>query len=118
MGVELSIRRGACADAYQVNPPHKNPHSSGDSHRLRQAFNAVDSAIESAFGHAPLYLREGGSIPVIADFKKEAGLDAIMVGLFTPNDNLHAPDESFDLALMQRGITAFQSIFKQIAQLG
>ena len=69
-------------------------------------FAAVDSAIEAAFGKAPLYLREGGGIPVIADFKKEAGLDAIMVGLFTPKDNLHAPDESFDLELMQRSITA------------
>ena len=115
-GVELSIRRGACADAYQVNPPHKSPHSSAASRRLRSAFAAVDSAIEAAFGKAPLYLREGGSIPVIADFKKVAGLDAIMVGLFTPKDNLHAPDESFDLELMQRGITAFASIFKQIAQ--
>ena len=114
--VKLSIRRGAYADAYQVSPPHKSPHDSAASPRLRKAFAAVDAAIESAFGKAPLYLREGGSIPVIADFKKQAGLDAIMVGLFTPKDNLHAPDESFDLALMQRGITAFASIFQQIAQ--
>jgi acetylornithine deacetylase/succinyl-diaminopimelate desuccinylase-like protein len=114
--VKLSIRRGACADAYQVSPPHKSPHDSAASPRLRKAFAAVDAAIEAAFGKAPLYLREGGSIPVIADFKKQAGLDAIMVGLFTPKDNLHAPDESFDLALMQRGITAFASIFQQIAQ--
>lgn len=117
-GVRLSIRRGACAAAYQINPPHKNNEGTAQSNRLRTAFEAVDTAIEASFGRPPLYLREGGSIPVIADFKKQAGLDAIMVGLFTPNDNLHAPNESFDLALMQRGITAFVSIFKQIAENG
>ena len=49
---------------------HKSPHGSAASRRLRSAFAAVDSAIEAAFGKAPLYLREGGSIPVIADFKR------------------------------------------------
>jgi acetylornithine deacetylase/succinyl-diaminopimelate desuccinylase-like protein len=38
-----------------------------------------------------------------------------MVGLFTPVDNLHAPDESFDLGLMERAIATFEDIFKSIA---
>jgi acetylornithine deacetylase/succinyl-diaminopimelate desuccinylase-like protein len=38
-----------------------------------------------------------------------------MVGLFTPVDNLHAPDESFDLQLMQKAIAAFEQIFVAIA---
>jgi acetylornithine deacetylase/succinyl-diaminopimelate desuccinylase-like protein len=60
-------------------------------------------------------LREGGSIPVIADFNKRAGLDALMIGLFTPIDNLHAPDEGFDLQLMENAIAAFEQIFCDIA---
>jgi acetylornithine deacetylase/succinyl-diaminopimelate desuccinylase-like protein len=52
---------------------------------------------------------------VIADFKARAGLDAVMIGLFTPMDNLHAPDESFDLALMDRAVAAFEEIFKSLA---
>ena len=44
--------------------------------------------------------REGGSIPIIRDLKEVAGLDALMLGLFTNEDNLHAPDESFHLGIM------------------
>ena len=56
-----------------------------------------------------------GSIPVIADFKNRAGLDSLMIGLFTPVDNLHAPDESFDLSIMKNAIDAFEQIIKDIA---
>ena len=52
---------------------------------------------------------------MIADFKKLAGLDALMIGLFTPVDNLHAPDESFSLALMDNAIGAFEQIIENIA---
>lgn len=38
-----------------------------------------------------------------------------MIGLFTPVDNLHAPDESIDLGLMERAVTAFEDIFKSLA---
>jgi acetylornithine deacetylase/succinyl-diaminopimelate desuccinylase-like protein len=52
---------------------------------------------------------------VIADFKKRAGLDALMIGLFTPIDNLHAPDEGFSLSLMKNAISAFEQILNNIA---
>jgi acetylornithine deacetylase/succinyl-diaminopimelate desuccinylase-like protein len=52
---------------------------------------------------------------VIADFKKRAGLDALMIGLFTPVDNLHAPDEGFSLQLMENAISAFEEIIQKIA---
>lgn len=114
-GVNLTIRRGGIAEAYLVVPPERpnTPDDQPDS--LARAFKSADRSIESAFGNAPIYLREGGSIPVIADFNKRAGLDALMIGLFTPVDNLHAPDESFDLGLMDRAITTFEQIFKDIA---
>ena len=38
-----------------------------------------------------------------------------MIGLFTPEDNLHAPDESFDLGLLSRAVTAFEQILSGIA---
>lgn len=114
-GVRLSIRRGGIAEAYLVVPPERPNTPADQPASLARAFKAADASIESAFGNAPIYLREGGSIPVIADFKKRAGLDALMIGLFTPVDNLHAPDESFDLGLMERAIGAFEQIFKEIA---
>ena len=52
---------------------------------------------------------------MISDFKKRAGLDALMIGLFTPIDNLHAPDESFSLPLMENAISAFEEIIQEIA---
>ena len=83
---------------------------------MARAFRAVDSAIADQFGKSPIYLREGGSIPVIADFKKHAGLDALMIGLFTPLDNLHAPDESFSIELMNNAVIVFERLIKTIAQ--
>ena len=60
-------------------------------------------------------MREGGSIPIIGDLKEIAGLDSLLIGLFTPADNLHAPDESFHLGIMEKATTAFESIFEDLA---
>ena len=114
-GVRLSVRRGGIAEAYLVVPPERPNTPIEQPESLSCAFKSADSSIQRFFGNPPIYLREGGSIPVIADFKKRAGLDALMIGLFTPVDNLHAPDESFDLKLMARAIDAFEQIFKDIA---
>ena len=48
---------------------------------------------------------------MIADFKNRAGFEAIMVGLFTPEDNSYAPNESFDIELMNKAIMTFAEIF-------
>ena len=109
-GVTLEVRRGCFANAYSIIPPNKSE-SVDCTDFLRNAFSVTDSAIKKLFGKSPLYLREGGSIPVIADFKNRAGLEAIMVGLFTPEDNLHAPNESFDIDLMNKATLTFAQIF-------
>ncbi len=114
-GVTLKVRRGPVAEAYLAVPPERPNTPVNQPEALARAFKSADRAIEQCFGNAPIYLREGGSIPVIADFNKRAGLDALMIGLFTPIDNLHAPDEGFDLKLMENAITAFEQIFCDIA---
>ncbi|MGB0258011.1 MAG: M20/M25/M40 family metallo-hydrolase [Coraliomargarita sp.] len=116
-GVTVEIRRGPVAPAYLVVPPSRPNTPADQPASLARAFESVDASIAQNFGKAPIYLREGGSIPVIADFKKRAGLDALMVGLFTPVDNLHAPDESFDLKLMENAIATFEQFFKDLAQV-
>jgi len=116
-GVTVDVRQGPVAPAYLVVPPERPNTPADQPAPLARAFKSADAAIEQSFGKAPIYLREGGSIPVIADFKKRAGLDAVMVGLFTPLDNLHAPDESFDIGLMENAISAFEQIFKDIADV-
>lgn len=112
-GVRLEFLDGGLAHPYEVMPPLCA--GIDDTSVLGRTFQAAHDGISACFGKAPLYLREGGSIPVIADFKKASGLDSVMVGLFTPRDNLHAPDESFDLAWMEKAIQTFERVFKQIA---
>jgi acetylornithine deacetylase/succinyl-diaminopimelate desuccinylase-like protein len=100
---------------YVVVPPDRSNTPSGQSPVLARAFRSADAAIAEAFGKPPLYLREGGSVPIIADIRRELGLDSVMVGLFLPQDNLHAPNESFDLGVMEHGIRASARILEGIA---
>lgn len=113
--LELNIRRGGIGEPYMVVPPGRPDAPADQPEALVRAFKSVDGAIAKAFGKPPIYLREGGSIPVIADFKNRAGLDSLMVGLFTPLANLHAPNESFDLSIMEHAIDAFEVVIKEIA---
>lgn len=113
--LELKIRRGHGGEPYMVVPSNRPGAPADQPDSLVRAFKSAESSIANAFGKAPIYLREGGSIPVIADFKNRAGLDSLMIGLFTPLDNLHAPDESFDLSIMENAASAFEQILKDIA---
>ena len=70
------------------------------------AMRAAATALEWAFGARPAFLREGGSIPVVATFKHVLGIDTVMMGLGLSDDNLHAPNEKFHLPNFYRGIEA------------
>ena len=102
--------------AYVVVPPGRSNTPEGQSPALARAFRATDSAVREVFGNAPLYLREGGSVPIIADIKRVLGLDSVMLGLFLPEDNLHAPNESFHLGVMEKGILVAERIYEKIAR--
>ena len=103
---------------YVVVPPDRSNTPAGQSPVLASAFRAADTAIADVFGKHALYLREGGSVPIIADIKRVLGLDSVMMGLFLPEDNLHAPDESFHLGVMRKGIEASERILEGIAAAG
>ena len=113
VSAQVEIKGGG--NPYVVIPPNK-PGSKGDeSNLMKKAFPAVENCVKSSFGSSPLYLREGGSIPIIRDLKEVAGLDALMLGLFTNEDNLHAPDESFHLGIFEKAIKTFSEIFEELA---
>jgi acetylornithine deacetylase/succinyl-diaminopimelate desuccinylase-like protein len=76
---------------------------------------AADKAIAEIWGRPPIYLREGGSVPIIADIKRVTGLDSVMFGLFLPEDNLHAPNESFNLDVMKKGIATTERMLGALA---
>ncbi len=115
-GVRISVQTHGSGDPYSIVPPGRPNTPADQSPAIQRGFAALERAIESTFGKRPLYLREGGSVPIIADLKNIVGLDTIMVGLFTPEDNLHAPDESFHLDILRNGIDAFAQIFTDLAR--
>jgi len=111
--VEVEVKGGG--DPYVVIPPGKPGSSGEESDLTKKAFPLVEECVRKSFGSNPLFLREGGSIPIIRDLKEVAGLDALMLGLFTNEDNLHAPDESFHLGIMNDAIDAFEEFFEKLA---
>jgi acetylornithine deacetylase/succinyl-diaminopimelate desuccinylase-like protein len=58
---------------------------------------AAVAALEKGFGKKPLYQREGGSIPIVVDFKKLLGIDSVLLGFGLPDENAHAPNEFINL---------------------
>ena len=54
-------------------------------------------ALEKGFGKKPLYQREGGSIPIVVQFKNILGLDTVLLGFGLPDENAHAPNEFINL---------------------
>jgi len=79
------------------------------------ATKAAARAIERAFGRAPVYTREGGSIPVCASFESILGLPVVLAGFTNPDDNAHAPNESLVLDNYERGIRAISHLWDELA---
>jgi acetylornithine deacetylase/succinyl-diaminopimelate desuccinylase-like protein len=88
--VRMEIEAGHGAEAYFVSPA---------SIQARAALRAL----RQAFGHEPVVIREGGSIPIVNDFKKVLGADTLLLGLGLPGDNAHSPNEKFSLDCFENG---------------
>ena len=114
-GVTLKITDGHTGLPYVVVPPGRSNTPKNQSPVLARAFRATDLAVTEIWGKPPLYLREGGSVPIIGEIKRVLGLDSVMLGLFLPEDNLHAPNESFNLDVMLKGIATSRRILSAIA---
>ncbi len=109
-GVRLEFVDQHKGDPYVVVPPGRPNTPADQSPVLARAFRATDQAVKSVWGRPPLYLREGGSVPIISQIKHVTGLDSVMLGLFLPEDNLHAPNESFNLDVMRKGVETAKRI--------
>ena len=70
------------------------------------AMQAAAAALEGVFGQTPHFTREGGSIPVVADFKRLLGLDTVLMGFGLDSDSIHSPNERFGLDRFHQGIEA------------
>jgi acetylornithine deacetylase/succinyl-diaminopimelate desuccinylase-like protein len=78
--------------------------------------HAAVRAIEAGFGKPPVFMREGGSIPVVGLFKTQLGVDTLLVGWGQDDDNLHGPNEKFSLADFHRGIKASAHLLAEMAK--
>ena len=114
-GIKAKVECGHAGVPYLVVPPDRPNTPAGQPERLAQAFRAADRAVEEVFGKPALFLREGGSIPIIADVKKTLGLDSVMIGLFLPDSNLHAPNERMEIDVLLKGIQVSKRILKAVA---
>ena len=76
---------------------------------------AAARAIEQGFGKAPVFCREGGSIPVVSTFKEELGLPAVLFGVGLPDENAHAPNERLEVSNFHNGILASAILYDEIA---
>jgi acetylornithine deacetylase/succinyl-diaminopimelate desuccinylase-like protein len=113
-GVKIEFVDQHQGDPYVVVPPGRPNTPKDQSPVLARAFRAAEAAVTQVWGRPPLFLREGGSVPIIPDIKRTAGLDSVMLGLFLPEDNLHAPNEGFNLDVMKRGVETTKRILKGI----
>lgn len=65
---------------------------------------AATKAYERGWGTAPIFVREGGSIPITADFKRVLGVPVVLMGYGLTSDGAHGPDEHYNLSMFHRGI--------------
>ncbi len=103
--VRLEVEPGHGAEPYAVVP----------TSRMAQA---ALRALEGGFGRRPVLMREGGSIPIVTDFKKILGADSLLVGLALPDANAHSPNESFHLDAFAGGMRMSALLWRELAALG
>lgn len=83
------------------------------------AYKAAEKALEATFGKKPIPTRGGGSIPIIALFEKTLGLKTVLMGFGLDNDNIHSPNEKFDVVNFYKGIETipyFHHYFAEMSQ--
>ena len=86
--------------------------------RNSPALRAAAQAYAEAFGAAPVFVREGGSIPVVATFQQVLGIETVLMGFGLPDDRLHSPNEKLHLPNLFRGIDTAIRFFDLLAKAG
>jgi acetylornithine deacetylase/succinyl-diaminopimelate desuccinylase-like protein len=81
-----------------------------------KAFRAASKAFEEVWGKTPIPTRDGGSIPIVALFKKELGLDTVLMGFGLDTDALHSPNEHYGIKNFLIGIETIVAFYKHFAQ--
>ncbi|SES37480.1 dipeptidase [Salipaludibacillus aurantiacus] len=104
-GVTVSVKREPLsAKAYKVDPNHPLLKKAADS-------------LSEAFGKETVFVRLGGSIPVVEQIDQLFNIPVVLLGFGTPEDNLHSPNESFPLEHFDKGMEVLATYYKEAASL-
>jgi acetylornithine deacetylase/succinyl-diaminopimelate desuccinylase-like protein len=74
-------------------------------------------ALKLAFGYEPVLMREGGSIPIVNEFKRILRADSLLLGLALPDANAHSPNEQFDLDCFAKGQLMSAWLWQELSRL-
>lgn len=106
--VHTSIRKQSAAKPVLMDPTHP-------------VMRAAAASYKRGFGVHPVFLRSGGTIPVVSAFKEVLRIPTVLMGFALPDDRIHAPNEKFHLPNFYRGIATsiwFLSIMRAIKDRG
>ena len=101
--MRIEVELGHAADPYIVSP-------------TGPLAKASLKSLKAAFGHEPVLLREGGSIPIVEHFARILKVNTYLLGLALPDDNLHSPNEKIDLEVFMRGIWMSANLWTNLAE--
>ncbi|MGA7832308.1 MAG: dipeptidase [Terracidiphilus sp.] len=101
-GVEVEVRLIHSGDPCLI--PVDNPY-----------VRAATRALEEVWGQKTVFIRSGGSIPIVGDFDRHLGIPSVMMGFGLPDDNIHAPNEKFHLKNFELGI---ESVVRFLEEAG
>ncbi len=102
-GIRTEVRVLSAAPAVVVNPDHE---------AIRVAAKAFSDILEKP----TVYIRSGGSIPIVGDFAKHLGIPTVLMGFGLPDDGLHSPNEKYKVENYYKGIMTIAHFFEEYGQ--